>query len=71
MSLELQIIVLFACLVVIVLMTLRLNWYRSNLVQSFMLLQRHENEIKTLKEQLSTAQTTVHEDQKIITETRS
>jgi signal transduction histidine kinase len=68
---ESQIIILFACLVIIVLMTLRLNWYRSNLVRSFMLLQRHETELKTLKEQLSAAQTTAREDQKIIAETRS
>jgi signal transduction histidine kinase len=70
-TLGLQIIIFFACVVVIVLMTLRLNWYRSNLVQAFILLQRHEDQIKTLKEELSAAQKTIHEDQRVITETRS
>lgn len=71
MTLSLQIIILFACVVVIVLVTLRLNWYRSNLVQAFILLQRHEDQIKTLKEELSAAQKTIHEDQRVINETRS
>jgi len=57
--------------VVIVLMTLRLNWYRRNLVQAFILLQRHETQIKNLTEELATAQKTLHDDQRIIEETRS
>jgi signal transduction histidine kinase len=70
-SLEVQIIIFLVCFAVIVLMILRLNWYRSNLVQSFILLQRHEDQIKTLKEEVSAAQRTIHEDQRIIDETRS
>src|SRR5262249_16349084 len=52
-------------------MTLRLNWYRRNLVQAFILLQRHETQIKNLTEELATAQKTLHDDQRIIDETRS